>query len=491
MHSKKIAFFLLILAAMPALGKSAEDLNITDEERHLSQTYEDKVGIQEIINEKCGDQPGICAGEEGETRFMGINSDYIKMAAYIYGTIAMSAGRMGMGGGTFTRKVKDKTTGEVKETKTRDWCQMLIIGTEQMAKFKQQLDQQNITTMTGNKNALERQRKSLEHAALSHRSRSKNHRLQMYGWGAAATCYAYYLAPTSIKGLGITDRSLYFKAAGAAFMATFFYNESKQHKKYYEEVMKIAESLPKPGDCNPVTNRSCFCARPLIEENMSLYKKYCEPPTHNAAVAEDSYRIPCTDENMQTDVKCYCLNEDSCFDKKYFSDIKSPELRNFFKSPQAQDVRSMMRGELKGGGLANMQRGLAASRQVAKKIGIPKNMMPKPNRKGWMKVARDLGLPVEQAIALASMPKPPNADELANKFANASMPHKDILKGKLGKKAWRFSKVKDFNRKGKAKNPYSSFMKGLKKRKRGKASHDIMRFSERSSKSAQLNRNKK
>ena len=271
-----------------------ENLNLSDRERHLSQTYEDKIGAQNQIKEKCAqlDDPKACESNNIETKFMGIDSDIVRTAAQMYSLVIPILGRLGPGPAL--------EEGEGNKKKRSDPCQYIAIATESLATFQQKSFQQNISDHLSGQQSTQ-QKEFLNHAARSHRERAKNYKIQATGWGVSSVCYLASLVGTK----AFTDKKLYLKLGATSFMALFFSRESRTHEDYYRKIKKIADGLPAPGDCNPVTQTHCFCSKPkLSPQDLPLYKKYCQPLLHENPIAQTSYRVPCVDQDLKADPKC-------------------------------------------------------------------------------------------------------------------------------------------------------------------------------------------
>ncbi len=498
--------------AQPSQTPSDNSLDLTDEERYLSQTYTDEIGAQQQKKEECaklGD-PNACQGMKVKTKFMGIDSDIVKMAAKMYSLVVPMLGMNGIG--DFTRADKPLIGGkdesanpeeanapekgesntEQKEKKMKDYCQYIAVATEVIAQFQQQSAQQHLSQLPENQST--RQKEALYKAARSHKERAKNHKMQAYGWGATTACYVYYVTQA------YTDWKVYAKMGASGFLAAFFANEAKAHQSYYEEVRKIADDLPGPGDCNPVTQPDCFCSKPKLSAgDVPLYQKYCQPYLHKKAIAQTSYRVPCVDQDLRADPKCTCLDEDSCFDKKYFTDVKLPPFGSFLKSPEASSIRSLTRGELTGGSVAGGSVGLGAKAKkilnhgiAGKKIPGQRNLNPQQAREA--QIAKSLGLPKALAALVASQPFTSASQKSLAKLRSATISGRKLAakSNRVKDQVWRFNQASGLNKgkKKKGKDPYDFINRFKKKKKKAIKRGQVIKFAEQASKSAQVHRNK-
>ena len=380
--------------------KKTSDLNITDQERHLGQNYINEIGIQKKIKEECEklEQLGVCHGREVKTKVLGLSSKTVQLASRMYSIVLPAISTFSGGGG-------QSRDGGASEGPKKDYCQYIALGTEALALFKQQETQKELTKdIKKKKSLISRQKAALYNAAKTHKQRSDNHKAQALGWKATTGCYVFY----AVKSKG--DIKAIAKLGAAGFMAYFFSQQAKSHEKYYKEVRKIADDLPSAGDCNPITERDCFCSKPkLSDSDLPLYKKYCDPNSHNQKVKSSDLRVPCLDQNLQADPKCICLNEDACFDKKYFEDIKHPGLQQFVKTPEASDFRALTRGVLKGGRLksgsakqgATTRNLLDGLRLTDEKLDIPQYSL-NGEQEDTARLLIKGGLPASLAAATAS-----------------------------------------------------------------------------------------
>ncbi len=471
----KILAFLAFLAFFGEGGVAlAAAPNLTDEEHHLSKTYVDELGSQELAKRECaklGD-PQACQGKQAKTRFLGADAELIRGVAKAYATILPAIGLAG--GGDFTRAPQEGDAegapGEGGKEKVKDWCQYIAAGVEALAKFKQKVAQENLANLP--ENAATRQKASLYKAARSHRERATNHKMQAVGWGATAACYASYMGFAGVTG----DWKVYAKLGAAGFLAAFFANQAKAHGEYADKIRQIADGLPGPGDCNPVTQTDCFCSKPLNEQSgqdRPYYQKYCQRQVHRRKLASSSYHVPCVDLGLKADAKCTCFKEETCFDKKYFTDIKLPHLAPFANSREGAEAQALMQGELKGGRLAG-----SAGNAGKRAIGMLKKKLrehPIPSGHG---VAISPGLEGEvRAVTSTGVPRP-LASLMVGRGGKGALPPwakegvaADAESGTRppsGKgQVWRFQEAKGLNRQAAAKKGFDprSLLKGFKGKK--------------------------
>lgn len=478
--------------------KPSTEYDLTDQARFESQTYVHQGLSQRQMDEECAKlkDPGACQGR-GKTKFLGIDSSIIQMIARVY---SMFGGMMSMSGGGGmdfeapapaegeTTAGESEAPSEDGEGGKKDYCSMIPMAGEMVAMFAQQTGDQVLASQPVTQDTP--QKELLYKASRSHTNRSKSAKIQGTVWGATAACYAAYIASGSIA----IDWKVIAKAGGAAFLGVFWFSEAKQQEKYAEEVKKIADALPGRGDCNPHTQVNCYCAQPETQYDPT----YCLPQLHKKAVANDSFRVPCVDQNLNADAQCDCISREACFDKEFFSDISAPGFVQFAKSSAGKDFRNLTRGELSNGRLSSLSNSNSAKSKKLLGDLASKVDDNNPLSKSQLSVSDDFekyGVPKPLARLLASRPITAagrkkvagiqsGLSESRSRFANVSRSG--------GSNVMRFSsglgKVGPGN-KNSGPN-YNSMLNKFKKGKGGKVSSKTLKFADRAQKQAQITRNK-
>lgn len=462
--------------------KEAGDYDLTDQERWESQTYYHEGKAVREMNEACEKlkDPNACQGR-GKTKFMGIDSEIVKMIAKIY---SMFGGMMSMGGGSgMDFKGAKGADGKHGESK-KDYCSMIPMAGEMVAMFAQQMETQQLNSQPTSQETP--QKELLYRAARSHKAREKSAKIQGTVWTATVACYAGYMA---MGGISI-DWKVIAKAAGAGFLAFFWNNEAKQQAKYAAEVQAIADQLPGVGDCNPHTQRNCYCTQPETQYD----PQYCLPQIHKKAIANNSYAVPCVDANTKVDTTCQCVDTNSCFDQEFFSDLKVPGLVQFAKSSAGKDFRNLTRGELTNGKLAAGTNSNAATRKLLGDLAAKNKENPELSRAdlATADAFEKYGLPKSLARLVASQRTTAagrkkaeginaNFEQSRGNYAKARSSGAKTLtfSGGLGKIGTKTNKRPDY------KNMFNKYKKG-----KGKVSSKTLKFAQKAEQQAQITKNK-
>ncbi len=365
-------------------GEEAKVYDLTDQEKQLSENFVHQGKANRIIDESCNkdaETQAICAGRSGKHKFMGMDPAMVGMLSKAYAMIGMAGdvGELTKGNGNWFNRdsgaakgaetkptqSNDASSTDAKTTdgadkkdskKANDYCKYIPTATEAIAGFQQMAAQSELNSIPTQSDT--EQRAALEKAAKSHTERSKQSQMQAVGWYGGAACYATRMATGGIA----VDWSSGLKLAAATFLGTFYQNEVDAHKEYASKVKNIANQLPGKGDCNPVTDRLCYCSEPSTENDPT----YCLKEMHKKAIAQNSTRTSCVTTEMKADPQCKCEVSDTCFDK-YILTESGVELglSSGFSNTPFKGVRDLVRGELKGGNISN--EAYAASMALAKK----------------------------------------------------------------------------------------------------------------------------
>lgn len=389
--------------------------NLTDQEKQLSENYIHQGKANQIITEKCaGDMRSVCNGQAGDHKFLGVTPTMIKAAAQMYALFGAFGDKSG--GLTTKEAAKNKenpaTEGAAKgkeEEKVNDYCRFIPVFTEGLAKAVQTAKTSELAgpEYGGGDTA---QRDSLLKAAKSHDSRAKMAQIQAAGWFGGAACYAVKAA--SPTGWAI-DRNLIIKMGAATFLGAFYQNEVFANKDYADKTRKIANSLPGKGDCNPITDRLCYCSEPTTENDPN----YCATGLHKFAIAPTSYRVACTTSDLKIDPTCTCQKTNNCFDT--YLETQSEGALNLglgYGTSPFNSIRSLARGELVGGTIDSSSSTKATSAIAKRGLEEALSQVPltnNPLNKDQQQIAAALsskGVPGTLAAFMAQ--NPPSQNEI-------------------------------------------------------------------------------
>ena len=510
--------------------KAPGDYDLTDQERYESQTYFHEGKSIREMREACDKlkDPNACRGN-GKTKFMGIDSTIVQAVAKAYSMFAgmlTLSGNKDMGfksknsgskseGGSSSGESGGESSGgesgsssesgnsgegqgadnnaEGKEESEgkKDYCALIPPAGEAVASFVQKSETDHINS-TLDKGKETPQKRELYKAARSHKTREKTAKIQSTVWGATAACYAGYMAFGNIA----LDWKIIAKAAAATFLWRFWASEAKQQAKFAEEVLAIADGLPGIGDCNPHTEKHCYCVQPETQYD----PKHCLPQYRsktNIATKEDSYVVPCVDGVGGVDETCECIDTNSCFDKEYFTSFDGPGFVKFANSPEGNNFRKLTRGELAGGKLASGNTGNSAkARRLLAELSSKNTKNPNisPRDKEVSKRFEDYGVPGNLARLLASQRIAPSAQQKASAVRSGNSFDRGRYSRRNGRKR---SNILSFSnglgaigKKRKAnKSNYKNMFKKYNK-KGNRSSPNVLRFAQKAERKAQITRNK-
>ncbi len=406
-------------------GSEEKIYNLTDQEKEMSDNFVHQGKGNRVVDEKCNasdEMKKICAGQAGNHKFMGMNPEMVKMVAKAYALFGSmgdvgelkvgSAGKNAAGEATKTAKGAAKA-GEPE--KASDWCKHIPTATEMLAQFQQQNAQQLMNSLPTNQDTA--QKDALEKTAKSHDEKAKQSQILATGWYGGAACYGARMATGGIA----VDTTSVLKLGAATLLGTFYQSEVNANKEYAQKVRDVSKALPGKGDCNPITDKLCYCSEPSTEND----PQYCLKEMHQRAIAKNSVRTACIDEQLKTDPTCKCQTTNSCYDTISLTN-NGIELGIGTGSGGAfNGVRDLVRGELKGGTLTgeayNGSKALANKALQLAAEKLPDSTSLNANQKI---VADDLvsrGIPRKVANLLATTPMPPGGEKFTSKFQGGDL----------------------------------------------------------------------
>lgn len=315
-----------------------ECAGLTDEESKLFQKNPSKA--YEQFGDKLNEGMKTCQGQ-AEAKSMGLSPE---MAGAISKAYTMVIGLGGAGGGlklTDLNKVAEekqaaadalkpeegveataeqqtaqqnaqadadqaKADAENDDRDNTDYCKYVAVGTEAIAMVQQTMAQQEINSVPlEQENSA--QRASLMRVARGYKEREKNAQTQTMGWGVTTGCYAAMMARSSVSKSAWQN---WLKLGASGFMTVVFNGHKKDFKNAHDKTKKIAGMLPGAGDCNPHTDRDCYCSEPTTMN----HPQYCTPYLHQSSIRDSgiSMRTSCINNRAEADPQCRCLTDESC-----------------------------------------------------------------------------------------------------------------------------------------------------------------------------------
>jgi len=432
-NQKRVIDFTSGTGSMTATGVERDTTNLTDAEKVLSENFIHDGLANRIVKEECqGDNALLCRGQDPSTRSMMIQA----LAKAYSMVIGMAGGKLkpkGSGseggadggaqkaegssdgksaeGGDKTADNGGKGDSEKKDKEMNDYCRFVAIGTETFATFQQQFAQAGLTDMPTNADT--QQRDTLLKAAISHEERAKQAKTQTIGWGATAACYWTMIAFAQL------DWQLGLKIGGSTLLAGFFHSEIKRHEGFADKIRGIADMLPGKGDCNPITERLCYCAQPETMKDPT----HCINEMRQNHINQNAYMtMTCLDNRMQTDPACRCLETESCFDKKIENDLRGIGFGNL-EMQGIRPIQEMSRGSLSAGTLNSAERNIGAlGNRLDRSPEIKKLLESRPltgsQKENYDKLIGS-GLSPSVARLMAIQPNVPGSDKNLGLFSGS------------------------------------------------------------------------
>lgn len=501
-------------------GQAHDPTNLTDQDKDLSENFVHDELVQKVYEEECtadSSTEDACLGNKADPSYMGMKSSMVSALAKAYTMIIGTAGgdlsttksdwakseevdqaaakpAQGDDAASAGDDAADNTNGEGQDDEQKDYCKYIPMATEAIGMFNTSADQNSISNLPTKEDT--QQKDSLLKAAANHDSRAKTAKIQTTGWGAGTACYITMLSTTSATW-GSTSNLL--KLGASTLLTTFYYNQIDAHEKYADKTRKIANGLPGKGDCNPITDKLCFCIEQQeTSKKRADYQQYCQPEMHSNNIAYTSERVTCVNENLKEDPKCVCSQTNTCVDKKVMTTISGLNGQGMLSSPTMSNLSTLAQGELTSKGLtttqSNLSNALAKLKELDKKVELDPNVILSPAQKLEAQVLKDMGLPANIATKLALTPTSSEAAKMASKFNGNFKNSKRSYSNKTKKKSnvLTFSGGSGINsnnkRKTKKKPDFLSRF-GLKKKSKKKNSKTVLRFAQKAENQAQISRN--
>ncbi len=279
--------------------------------------------------------------------------------------------------GTAEQEATTEAEGEDERDDT-DYCKYIAVGTETIAMLQQTLAQEEINNvpLEEEKNA---QRAALMRVARGYKERSKNAQTQFMGWGATAGCYAVTMF-TPVSAASASAWQNWLKLGASGFLTYVFGEQKAGFENAAEKTEQIANGLPGAGECNPHTDRDCYCSQTTTMGD----PKYCAPYAHQRSIRDPgvTLRTSCITNKAEADPKCACLANDSCLHKGIDTLFSLDGLSGQVNPAFAQDLRNLSSGTVAGAlNTDAVNRNLAAARNAMRKASDELGKLTPPNSK--------------------------------------------------------------------------------------------------------------
>ena len=525
----KIKRFLALGILSSFHGIGAQDL--TDAERQLSQDYTHEGKQRRIITESCLEKANPGLGSDGakrlstlvdsedlsthqkkmisrandlcqgrmEAKAFGLGEGTVKMASKMWSLVM----GLGGGGGMTMKNLNDVAEEEPEEQS--DVCRYIPVGTEAVAAFQQRTTNNHIINSVHPKN--DAQYAAIMKAARMYDSQKDNTKVLTVGWGLTSACYTALMAKGGVELNPVKGWQNYLKMGASTFMTLYYMKMIKIHGNRASIMRGIAESLPKRGDCNPVTDRNCYCTEET-SRNDPKYEEYCAPFAQERKTAPLQKKVSrlqgCIDNRAKEDPSCRCMIQKNCLDNGFERVFQKGSLPGLSGTAFITDLKGLARGGVDTGevtGLARAKKYAAKSIDFLKKNikEIPDDAPLSPEEKRQVRILKNTGLPglISRGLALHT----PTANERwmaqgfnrANEGQRKSSSRSREKKGGTGKvltyeggeglgpKRKRKRKGDDFS------NPYAHLL-GKKKGGKNSPQGKTLAFAQRAHEAAQVHR---
>ncbi len=465
----------------------------TDEEKNIVDNFYHTGKAQEFIEAECAKDPGLCQGVGTE------RNNLAEIAAKMYGVVVQGAlgGKVDYGAKasdtpkagaskTDTASTSKKSV-KKEDTEGTDYCSYGAMGTEMIALATQSTNHENIMSVPMNEE--NQQKETLYKVKRVHEARADTSKVQEVGWGVTAGCYVALAAYGGVTGdLMTTAKSVGPRLAASGFLFSYFKDITKEEQARADQIQAIIDQMPKTGDCNPVSERSCYCGEET-SKNDPNYLKYCIPQEYQNYLNDEASRISCLDDNMKDDPECSCLATNTCYDQKYSEMIHSIPNSKAISAQILEPYAHLTQGQLTAGDLAAMD--TLNQNAVRTKLNelnknLPQKKIVLSNKENAM--ARELNktMPAHMAQLLASTKLPASVKGKVAQFQHSNL-------SSYGNNAT--NRVLTSGGKGTLKNRHTSkksnkLSSRFNKKKKAPAASKVLRFGKRATEKAQITRKK-
>jgi len=246
--------------------------------------------------------------------------------------------------------------------------------------------------------------------------------------------------------------------------------------------------LPGKGDCNPITDRDCYCAQAETAND----PQYCLAQMRQKFLAQTNNGLTtsCVDDQLKADPQCNCVANETCFDKRFMSSIKglnfAQGLNQGFKP-----VAEMSRGTISNASLNSADSNQNAIRQAMhnldSKISAPSNLSA--GQLANAKLLAERGLPSKLAALIASANIPQSAiTAQQNKFQSAADSFTMPKYQSKGGQVLDYTGGDGLNKTARKDNGSKFEMPNLNKKGAGANSAQILIYTEEAQKQASISR---
>lgn len=479
----------VIIFSQDGVGHNPESSNLTDEERIIEEEFVHQGKAQRDLKEACEGLDDACDGEAATALGSEVKDQLVMAVAKAYTAV------MGIQGSDI--KMREKTPEAALEGETasetgaattddkktmKDNCKYIAVGTEVLSTVHQTTAQKDIQSVPVNEDTA--QKEYLYQVARGHKVRTKTATIQTIGWGSTTVCYGWMMSQ------GADYKSAGIRMAASGILTLFFNKQRTANKEYEKKVLEIANKLPSKGDCNPISERNCYCSQPETQND----QQYCMPGIYSRHRQANQERISCLDESNNPDPACNCLARNNCSDQRFMSSLAGFNLGQDFERNVATPYSLLSRGNLTGaktnpGILKQAAHARRLLQELKDKVGdqtdLNKNQLAQANS------LKELGVPPSLARSISALPVTSKTLSLKSKLmkAGAFKSNKNYANNNSSKSLF-FNNKKTGKNVSKKSNSLD-FLKrfGQKKKKSRKVSSADLNYAKKATRKAQINRN--
>jgi hypothetical protein len=347
--------FLLMIFQGLALAQSLDDIqnqsagDISDSARQTGQNYYHLGKEKDVIEAEClknDENKKACNAEEVVLLAESVDRYIAPIVTKAYPLLVAATEKIE--GVAKEDSLSEGVKQGDKKTFT-DFCKYIATGTELVASTYQSTMQTVLRSDPGAPNGS--QRSTLLQAQGSHNNRSTSSYIQSGGFAASAVCHLGQMTLfTSGYAVANPDFALILtKIALASGLSVYYGFKGKAETARAEIVEGIVKKLPKAGDCNPISDRLCYCSHRQTRND----PQYCLPEILERQKNQAQVRYNCIDSEGKSDLQCKCLAQQSCLSAKSihfdaqgrFVETNLQELSEFDKYFNGQAHEIALNGE--------------------------------------------------------------------------------------------------------------------------------------------------
>ncbi|MDA8794016.1 hypothetical protein N9N67_12275 [Bacteriovoracaceae bacterium] len=320
---------LLLFTFQSVYSESEEEAflktqSLTDEQHKVSQEYLHMGLHDKKVKEICGENndSDYCTGnaQAWSSGTFATFERMIPVASSMYSMMIVSG----------AKKIGYMEThkGVEHHKEVMDVCGMAPTAVDMATKATAAGMQKHTNEQVENQSTGFAQVDALHATAKTHEENQKMAKVQAWGWGIAAGCYAATMAygnsgATGVSIKGSDARKIGVRLAGATLLTVFYKKKADVHGAHIEAINQEIAKFPKKGDCNPYTQTLCFCREDSSKHmDPQNYMKVCLPKDYGDK-ARMFAPLSCVDQHNRPDPTCQCNQSNSCISRLFMNDLQN------------------------------------------------------------------------------------------------------------------------------------------------------------------------